>query len=52
LYRIPEQPSVDGNTVDSRIEQAEFAENALEYQASLTLLSRKFNGLRTAIRGE
>lgn len=52
LYRIPEQPSVDGNTVDSRIEQAEFAENSLEYQASLTFLSRKFNGLRAAIRGE
>ncbi len=52
LYRIPEQPSVDGNTVDSRVEQAEFAENALQYQASLTFLSKKFNGLRAAIRGE
>ena len=52
LYRIPEQPSVDGNTVDSRVEQAEFAENALEYQASLTFLSKKFNGMRAAIKGE
>jgi flagellar basal-body rod protein FlgB len=52
LYRVPEQPSLDGNTVDSRVEQAAFAENALQYQATLTFLGSRINGLRSAIRGE
>ncbi len=52
LYRIPVQPSVDGNTVDSQVEQAEFAQNAVRYQSTLTFLSGKFKGLRLAIKGE
>ncbi len=52
LYRVPEPPSLDGNTVDSRTEQAEFAENALQYQASLTMLNARISGIRNAIRGE
>lgn len=52
LYRVPEQPSLDGNTVDARVEQAKFTENALQYQASLTFLGGRIQGLRNAIRGE
>jgi flagellar basal-body rod protein FlgB len=52
LYRIPEQASLDGNTVDSRIEQTDFAENAIQYQVSLALLNKRIQGLRGAIRGE
>lgn len=52
LYRTPMQPSLDGNTVDSDIEMANFARNALDFQASLTFLQSKFRGLRTALRGE
>jgi flagellar basal-body rod protein FlgB len=52
LYRIPEQPSLDGNTVNRRVEHVKFTENALHYQASITFLSGRFGGLRTAIRGE
>lgn len=52
LYRSPLQPSVDGNTVDENIEQAEFAKNALNWQASFQFLSAKFKGLKDAIRGE
>jgi len=52
LYRIPTQPSVDGNTVDSQVEQAEFAQNAVRYQSTLTFLNSKFRGLRLAIKGE
>jgi len=51
-YRIPSQPSLDGNTVDTQIEQAEFAQNAIQYQTSLTFLSGKIRGLLTAIRGD
>ena len=52
LYRTPMQPSLDGNTVDSDIETAQFARNALDFQASLTFLQSKLRGLNTAIRGE
>ena len=52
LYRIPTQPSVDGNTVDTQVEQAEFAENAVRYQSTLTFLNGKFKGLKLAIKGE
>ena len=51
-YRIPNQPSVDGNTVDTHTEQMAFTRNAVEYQASLEFLSGKFRGLKNAIRGE
>jgi len=52
LYRVPMQPSLDGNTVDSQVEQAQFAENAVRYQSTLTFLSGKFRSLRLAIKGE
>jgi len=52
LYRIPTQPSVDGNTVDSQVEQAEFAQNAVRYQSTLTFLNGKFKGLKLAIKGD
>jgi len=51
-YRMPLQPSIDGNTVDLQIEQAEFAKNALRFQASYTFLNSKLRGLTSAIRGE
>jgi flagellar basal-body rod protein FlgB len=51
-YRIPHQPSLDGNTVESEQEQIRYAENALGYQFSLRLLGDKFDGLKAAIRGE
>ena len=51
-YRVPDSPSLDGNTVDSQREQAEFTENALGYQATLTFLNGRLKGLRKALRGE
>ncbi len=52
LYRVPAQPSLDGNTVESEQEHVRFGENALQYQASLNFISGDFVGLRTSIRGE
>ncbi len=52
LYRTPTQSSVDGNTVDPQLEYSQFAQNALQYQASLTFLSSRIRGLLTAIRGD
>ena len=51
-YRNPLHPSLDGNSVDSHVEQAEFAENAMLYQTSFTFLNGKFNGLMKALKGE
>ncbi len=52
MYRVPMQPSLDGNTVDLQIEQAEYAKNALRFQTSFTFLNSKFKGLSKALRGE
>lgn len=52
MYRIPSQPSLDGNTVDPQLEQAAFSENAIQYQASLDFLNARFRGLRNALKGE
>ena len=52
LYRTPSQPSLDQNTVDAQVENANYAENAIGFQASFTLLNSKFKGLVAALRGE
>ncbi len=51
-YRVPTQPTRDGNTVEAEVEQTEFARNATHYQASLQFLSGRFQGLRKALTGE
>ena len=51
LYRIPDQPSMDGNTVDAQKESAAIAETATRYQASLTFLDQRIRNLRMAITG-
>ncbi len=51
MYRIPVQPTLDGNTVESDVEQAQFAENALQYRATLAFLDGAIRGLRYAIKG-
>lgn len=51
-YRNQLQPSVDGNTVDSEVEKAAYAQNAIDFQASFTFLNSKFKGLMSAIRGD
>ncbi|MNZ47592.1 Flagellar basal body rod protein FlgB [compost metagenome] len=52
LYRIPDQPSMDGNTVDMDRERSQFTDNALRYQAALTLISNRLQGLKTAMQPE
>ncbi len=52
LYRTPQQASIDGNTVEDQIEHAEYMKNALAFQASFQFLNSKFQGLKSAIRGD
>lgn len=51
MYRIPTQPSLDGNTVDAQRESAAIAETATRYQTSLSFLDQRIRGLRAAITG-
>ncbi len=51
LYRVPTQPSMDGNTVDAQQETSAVAETTVRYQATLTFLNAKIRGLRLAITG-
>lgn len=51
-YRGELQSSVDGNTVNSDVERAQFAENAVRYEASLTFISGSLRTLNTAITGQ
>jgi flagellar basal-body rod protein FlgB len=50
-YRIPHQPSLDGNTVEADLELARYAENAVSYQASLLFAGGKISTLRAALTG-
>jgi len=49
-YRLPYQPSVDGNTVDMDAERVRFADNTLHYQSSLQLLSGRIRSMMSAIQ--
>lgn len=52
LYRVPEQPSLDGNTVDMERERASFLENSLRHQASLSFMKSDIQGLKGAMQPE
>ncbi|MES2128425.1 MAG: flagellar basal body rod protein FlgB [Pseudomonadota bacterium] len=51
LYRQPAQGSVDGNTVDMDVERNQFADNAIRYEAGITMLNMQIRGLMAAIQG-
>ena len=51
-YRVPVMPSIDGNTVELSTEQTLFAENAVQYRATLTFLEGRINTIRRALKGE
>jgi len=52
MFRNPYQPAIDGNTVDSQVEQTLYTENALRYNASFQFLNGSFKGLKGAIKGQ
>lgn len=51
-YRVPIQPSLDGNTVELATEQTAFAENALGYRSSLSFLQGRISTINRALKGE
>jgi len=50
LYRSPQQPSIDGNTVDMDVERNRFAENAVHYDANLTFLNSQIKLMLAALQ--
>lgn len=50
MYRLPYQPSIDGNTVDMDMERVQFADNTMHYESSLQLLSIDMKTLQQAIQ--
>ncbi|TJZ73831.1 flagellar basal body rod protein FlgB [Chitiniphilus eburneus] len=50
LYRNPYQASIDGNTVEMDTEMREFSDNAVRYQAAITFMQRRVEGLRGAMQ--
>jgi flagellar basal-body rod protein FlgB len=51
-WRVPLNPSVDGNTVELPIEQTLFAENAVGYRTSLAFLEGRISTISRALKGE
>lgn len=52
LYRVPVQPSLDGNTVELATEQLRFAETAVRYRSSLSFLNAQIATLTNALKGD
>ncbi|WP_417763212.1 flagellar basal body rod protein FlgB [Shewanella sp.] len=52
MYRVPFQPSADGNSVELNVEQAKFAQNNMDFQTSMTFMNMKINGIYSAIKGK
>lgn len=50
LYRMPNQTSIDGNTVEMDTERVSFADNAMRYEANLTILSSRIKSLLSAVQ--
>jgi len=51
LYRTVTQGAVDGNTVDMDTERTQFADNALRYEAGITMLNQQIRNMLAAIQG-
>ena len=52
LYRVPNQPSKDDNTVDGDVELSEFTKNSVLTEATLGFLSGTLRGRMSAITGQ
>lgn len=51
LYRQPLQPSLDGNTVEMDVERAQFADNAVRYEAEIAFINAHLRNLLAVLQG-
>lgn len=52
MYRVPIQPSVDGNTVDPDIERGHFVKNSFMTEGALSFLGSTLRSRLSAITGQ
>lgn len=52
LYRIPNQPSMDGNTVDADVELAEFTKNSVLTEFAINRFGSTIKSRMSAITGQ
>ena len=52
LYRTVMQASLDNNSVDTDVELAHFAQNAVHYEANLTFINGQLKTMLAAIQGQ
>ena len=50
-YRKPGQGSIDGNSVEMDAERAQFADNAVRYEAALRFLNGQIKTMLSAVQG-
>ncbi|WKZ93804.1 flagellar basal body rod protein FlgB [Chimaeribacter arupi] len=50
LFRVPDQPALDGNTVDMDRERTNFADNSLKYQTDLTVLGGQIKSMMSVLQ--
>lgn len=51
-YRTNGQGNIDGNTVDMDTERNQFLDNAMRYEASLTIVSLQIKHMLAAVQGQ
>lgn len=51
-YRDEDQANVDGNNVNMDVERAAFAENSVQYEASLTFINGLLRTMQQAVSGQ
>jgi flagellar basal-body rod protein FlgB len=51
LYRNIQQGAIDGNTVDMDVERNQFADNAIRYEAGITMISGQIKSMLSVIQG-
>ena len=51
LYRNIQQGAIDGNTVDMDAERNAFADNAIRYEAGITMISGQIKSMLSVIQG-
>lgn len=50
LYRVPDQPALDGNTVDMDRERAQFSDNTVGYQTNLRVLDGQIKSMMSVLQ--
>lgn len=50
-YSMPYQTSLDGNTVEMDVERNKYMDNAIRYEADLTIMTSKIKTMLSAIQG-